>query len=68
MRCSGMDALDGEAVSDTMRQLAALERLLMKELETAKTWSDVRRIDRRLREVRFAMSVDPEPKIAKGEG
>lgn len=64
-----MDALDGETVSDTMRQLTALERLLMKELETAKTWSDVRRIDRRLREVRIAMSVDvePEPKIAKGE-
>lgn len=64
-----MDALDGEAVSDTMKQLAALERLLMKELETAKTWSDVRRIDRRLREVRIAISagVEPEPKIAKGE-
>ena len=65
-----MDALDGEAVSDTMKQLAALERLLTKELEAAKTWSERRRIDRRLREVRFAISagVEPEPKIAKSEG
>lgn len=57
-------------MSDVMSQLAALERLLVGQLDKAETWSEVRTLERRLREVRFAMSVDvePAPKIAKGEG